>query len=265
MKRLLIISTMLLIAIIPLYNYFEQNKDWQENAKQCNKFSFASQVKNEEILIRLTAEEITNEPGGEFNTKMITGKENQNIPLPADQPQNAAIPKATPAEKIILLNNPASINMPVTTPAAIIPVNVQDELTPEPETQLESVDSAVLQNEMLQFINAEREKAKLTLLTLDKSLCGGANLKSSDFVVNNYFSHTSPIYGSPFEMMTSQGISYRAAAENIAKNISVKEAHIAFMNSARHKANILNPEYSKAGLGFYQKGQYLYVTQWFTD
>lgn len=74
-----------------------------------------------------------------------------------------------------------------------------------------------------------------------------------------------PTYGSPFDMMKSLGITYRAAGENIAKNTSVLGAHNAFMNSPGHKANILGSQYGKAGFGFYQEGQYLYVTEWFTN
>jgi len=90
-------------------------------------------------------------------------------------------------------------------------------------------------------------------------------LKSKDMAENNYFSHTSPAYGSPFDMMQSLGVSYSAAGENIALNTSVKGAYDSFMNSAGHRANILNANFGKAGLGFYQKGSYLYVTQWFTN
>ena len=118
---------------------------------------------------------------------------------------------------------------------------------------------------MLGYINAERASANLAPLTLDKDLCQGAHLKSRDMAVNNYFSHNSPTYGSPFEMMQSLGINYRTAGENIAKNTSVKGAHTAFMNSSGHRANILNQNFRKIGLGFYQEGQYLYVTQWFTN
>jgi uncharacterized YkwD family protein len=122
-----------------------------------------------------------------------------------------------------------------------------------------------MQKEMLGYINAERAAVNVAPLTLDQKLCQGAYLKSRDMAVNGYFSHTSPTYGSPFDMMKSQGITYRTAGENIAKNTSVKGAHTAFMNSPGHKANILNQGFGKIGLGFYQEGQYLYVTQWFTD
>lgn len=121
------------------------------------------------------------------------------------------------------------------------------------------------QQEMLGYINAARAQANLNPLTLDSRLCSGTYLKSKDMAVNGYFNHTSPTYGSPFEMMRSMGITYRTAAENIARNSSVLAAHNAFMNSSGHKANILNPAFNRIGLGFYQRGSDLFVTQWFTN
>ena len=122
-----------------------------------------------------------------------------------------------------------------------------------------------MQNEMLGYINTDRKANGLSPLILDKALCNGAYLKSKDMAGNNYFSHTSPTYGSPFAMMQSLGISYSAAGENIAMNTSVKGAYDSFMNSSGHRANILNSSFGKVGLGFYQEGNYLYVTQWFTN
>ncbi len=90
-------------------------------------------------------------------------------------------------------------------------------------------------------------------------------MKSQDMATNNYFSHDSPTYGSPFDMMRSLGISYSYAGENIAKHMSVKSAHDGFMNSPGHRANVLNKNFNKVGLGFVEKGNYLYVTQWFTN
>ena len=53
-------------------------------------------------------------------------------------------------------------------------------------------------------------------------------------VDNSYFSHTSPIYGSPFDMLKSYGISYKTAGENIAGNSSNSGAVNAWMNSEGH-------------------------------
>jgi len=119
--------------------------------------------------------------------------------------------------------------------------------------------------EMLGYINNARAEKGLHPLALESALCQGAYLKSKDMAVNNYFSHNSPTYGSPFDMMKNQGIKYRCAAENIAKNFSILKSHEAFMNSSGHRANILNPDFNKVGLGFYWEGNYLYVTQWFTN
>ena len=122
-----------------------------------------------------------------------------------------------------------------------------------------------LQTEMLGYINADRSANALAPLTLTKTLSDGAYLKSKDMAVNYYFSHTSPTYGSPFDMMKSLGISYSAAGENIALNTSIKGAYDAFMNSSGHRANILNTGFSNIGLGIYQKDNSLYITQWFTN
>lgn len=137
--------------------------------------------------------------------------------------------------------------------------------TTTPSTAANSANSAAMQSEMLGYINAERAKAGAAPLTLSQSLSNGAYLKSKDMAVNGYFDHNSPTYGSPFDMMKSLGITYSTAGENIAKNTSVKGAHDAFMNSPGHRANILNANFAKIGLGFYQSGGYLYVTQWFTN
>jgi uncharacterized protein YkwD len=136
--------------------------------------------------------------------------------------------------------------------------------TPAP-TPVPADTASAMQAEMLGYINAARSSAGVAPLALSQALSGGAFLKSKDMAENDYFSHTSPTYGSPFAMMQSLGITYRLAGENIAQNSSVKGAFDAFMNSTGHRENMLNSGYSQIGLGFYQEGYYLYVTQWFTD
>lgn len=171
-----------------------------------------------------------------------------DVPTPVPSP--APAPNLEP-------QTPAPAPAPQPAPETPAPV-------PAPEP-MPSDNFSAMQAEMLGYINAARVQYNLAPLTLDSALCNGAYLKSKDMAENNYFSHTSPTYGSPFAMMKSLGISYRTAGENIAKNTSVKGAHDAFMNSAGHRQNILGSSYSKVGLGFYQEGHYLYVTQWFTN
>ena len=75
-------------------------------------------------------------------------------------------------------------------------------------------------------------------------------------VNNNYFSHTSPTYGSPFDMMKNYGITYKTAGENIAGHSSNSGAVNAWMNSAGHKANILNNSYNYTGLAVVSSPKY---------
>ena len=72
-----------------------------------------------------------------------------------------------------------------------------------------------------------------------------------------YFSHTSPTYGSPFDMMKSFGITYRAAGENIAYGYRTPQAVVnGWMNSSGHRANILNARFTQIGVGYVAAGNY---------
>lgn len=121
------------------------------------------------------------------------------------------------------------------------------------------------ENEMVQYINEERTKAGLKPLQVDTELSRGARIKSQDMVDNGYFAHNSPTYGSPFDMMKSLGIQYRAAGENIARNSSVSKAHASLMNSEGHRKNILNPNFTHVGVGIVGDSSMggITITQWF--
>ena len=114
-------------------------------------------------------------------------------------------------------------------------------------------------------MNVERAKNGLAALSSDSLLMKTATVKSQDMAKNNYFSHTSPTYGSPFDLMKQYGVSYRAAGENIAMGqTSPAQVMNGWMNSAGHRANILNSSFTKIGVGVAQNsaGQY-YWTQHF--
>lgn len=113
------------------------------------------------------------------------------------------------------------------------------------------------ENEVIRLVNEIRVQNGLKPLTSDWQLSRVARYKSQDMKDNNYFSHTSPVYGSPFQMMKSFGLSYRTAAENIAKGQLTPQAVVnAWMNSSGHRANILNPSFTKIGVGFVESGRY---------
>ncbi len=111
------------------------------------------------------------------------------------------------------------------------------------------------ESEVIRLVNEKRKANGLKPLTYDWELSRVARYKSQDMKDNNYFSHQSPVYGSPFDMIKNFGITYRSAGENIAKGQRTPEAVVnAWMNSSGHRANILNSSYTKIGVGYVANG-----------
>ncbi|MCL6478011.1 MAG: hypothetical protein K6T65_06300 [Peptococcaceae bacterium] len=109
---------------------------------------------------------------------------------------------------------------------------------------------------MLDLVNSERAKNGQPLLKANLKLTEVARLKARDMIEKGYFSHTSPTYGSPFEMMRQFGITFRTAGENLAGAPSVDIAHTNLMNSSGHRANILNGSFKEVGIGIVSRGPY---------
>ncbi len=104
------------------------------------------------------------------------------------------------------------------------------------------------EQEVFNLINQKRISAGLPALSINQELQNVARIKAQDMVNNGYFSHTSPTYGSPFEMIKNFGITYKAAGENIAGNSSNSGAVEAWMNSEGHRANILSNSFNYTGV-----------------
>ncbi|MEW6623873.1 MAG: CAP domain-containing protein [Bacillota bacterium] len=116
---------------------------------------------------------------------------------------------------------------------------------------------------MLQLVNEERSKNGLKPLQLHVELAGLAKLKSQDIVHNNYFSHTSPTYGSFYQMVRDAGIPYRQVGENLAKTSNVQKAHMLLMASEGHRNNILSPHFTHIGIGIAPDQYGIVATQLF--
>lgn len=173
------------------------------------------------------------------------------------------------------LNQLINANPQVTNPNFIIPgqtINIPSTTpkptTPTPTTPAEpSVPSDIksLESEVVRLVNDERAKAGRSSLTENNELSRIARLKSEDFVKNNYFSHNSPTYGSPFDMMKQYGINFTSAGENIASGQrNAEEVMKYWMASSGHRENILDPNYNQIGVGVAKDSQgRLYWTQMF--
>ncbi|MET1014429.1 MAG: CAP domain-containing protein [Paenisporosarcina sp.] len=116
---------------------------------------------------------------------------------------------------------------------------------------------SAIEQQVLTLTNQERAKGGLKPLATDSALMSTARAKSSDMSKNNYFSHTSPTLGSPFDQMKAKGIQYKAAAENIAMGQrTAAEVVKGWMESPGHRANIMNGNFTHIGIGYDAQGNY---------
>ena len=122
-----------------------------------------------------------------------------------------------------------------------------------------------LEKAVITLVNQERAKQGLAPLSHNWQLSRVARYKSEDMRDKNYFSHTSPTYGSPFTMMKNFGIRYMAAGENIAMGQQTAAAVMSsWMNSPGHRSNILSKSFTEIGVGVAKsKSGTLYWTQMF--
>jgi uncharacterized YkwD family protein len=121
---------------------------------------------------------------------------------------------------------------------------------PAPPGTVAPTNNTIIQ-QVVDLTNQQRRQKGLPDLKIDSELTNMAQTKSYDMATKNYFSHTSPTYNSPFDMMQNMGIDYQAAAENIAKGQQSAEQVVNdWMNSPGHRQNILNPDFTHIGVGF---------------
>lgn len=113
------------------------------------------------------------------------------------------------------------------------------------------------QARVIELTNAQRRQNGLPELKADTQLNSVAQRKSVDMMQNNYFSHTSPTYGSPFDMMRDFGVTYNTAGENIAQGQKTPEQVVdSWMKSPGHRQNILNPKFTHIGVGYEPSGHH---------
>jgi uncharacterized YkwD family protein/spore coat assembly protein SafA len=122
-----------------------------------------------------------------------------------------------------------------------------------------------IEHDVIELSNQERAKYGLGPLLPDWQASRVARHKSQDMRDKRYFSHTSPTYGSPFDMLKAYKVLYRAAGENIAMGQTTPQAVVqGWMNSEGHRKNILNPNFTHIGVGYAEGGSGRYYwTQMF--
>ena len=184
-------------------------------------------------------------------------------PAPTTEPTEAPVPTPAPTAE--------PTEAPVPTPKVTATPRPQHTETPSetevpPFTDEDYTTGSITAQEENAFLllNEDRAANGRAALELDPALCDLARLKSRDMFLNNYFSHTSPTYGSAAQMLSSYGYAFTSVGENIAHHATVEKAQAAFMSSSGHRQNILGSQWTKMGIGVWEDSQgFVYVTQLF--
>ena len=188
------------------------------------------------ITLKPSAPVVTVKPIKPVSTPVATVK-----PVPTVRPTSTPVPTVKPVPTVRPTSTPVPTVKPTNAPVA----------TQKPSTETQSGFEA----EVLRLVNVERANYGLAPLTMHAKASEVAKIKAVDMYENRYFDHTSPTYGTPFEMLKSFGISYKAAAENIAQGFTSPAAVVrGWMNSDGHRKNILNSKYTQIGIGYESKG-----------
>jgi len=114
----------------------------------------------------------------------------------------------------------------------------------------------VAERQLFDLVNEERTQHGVAALEWDEHLIPVARAHSQEMFALKYFSHDSPVAGSPFDRLKAAGITYSRAGENLAYAQSVSVAHRALMDSPGHRENILRPEFTYIGIGVINAGAY---------
>jgi len=230
-------------------------------AALCVSFVGCMQAKakvNKVNIIKSTITNISEKPEDATNNNFKDESEVQAIEFQLESSQ--------PKKQVVI---PAVINKaPVAAPKIVTPIQPKSDTT----TVVYATD---LENQVLVLVNAERNKAGIGPLSMDEGIRNSARLKSKEMCTYNYFAHLSPVTNQLVDSeLNSLGITWRTCGENLIyikkgdlSSISAQELVTTWINSPAHKANIVNPSFTKTGVGisWRDSDHKLEGTQQFTD
>jgi uncharacterized protein YkwD len=142
------------------------------------------------------------------------------------------------------------------------------QITPPPTTTTAPAGPihSATEQAVLDLVNAERAKVGCPALVANATLAQVARAHSQDMAAHNYFDHNGLDGSTPFTRMTAAGYRYSAAAENIAAGYATpQDVMTGWMNSAGHRANILNCGLTQIGVGYASLSSSAYGSYWTQD
>jgi uncharacterized protein YkwD len=120
---------------------------------------------------------------------------------------------------------------------------------PQPPASTASSDPAREEARMMALVNRDRRRAGVAPLTADPQLAALARAHSEDMLAHSFFAHISPRTGPLAARAAAAHIPFRRIAENIALHRDVGEAEEALLRSPGHRANLVDPEFTRMGIG----------------
>ena len=110
-------------------------------------------------------------------------------------------------------------------------------------------------------VNRERSSLGLRPLQWDNALASAARLHTTLLATHDALSHRFDGEADLQTRLRMAGASFSLVAENVAQAPDVSTLHIAWMNSAPHRANILDPQVDSIGIAIERRGEEYYATQ----
>ena len=238
------VAVILVALVYALSACSTKERDADKDTKASDSASEITETETTET----TESETTEAPASTSDTSVTEPSETETTPEATTEttPEvTEATPTPTPKPKPTKAPKPTATPVPATpTPVPATPTPVPATPTPVPTAD----PTSAYAQEVLDLVNAERANAGLAPLTLDSSLNAAARVRAKE--ITTKWGHTRPNGGNPKSAVEEQGISPSSVAENIsAGRWSASEVVNAWMASDGHRANILNPNYTKMGLG----------------
>ncbi len=241
LKPIGLLLTMITFLVIPIHVGAENNEFDRYYFNDGTFYKYTASSLEEYFFFTMEETKLAHVDWKKINTKVLALKE-ENHPVEVGKEKVEEVAQATePPKESVQEEKKTKRQTP------------QKNQTPNKAT----LSQAEFEQEVIRLTNLERDKHGFKPLKLDESLANVARKKSVDMATNNYFSHDSPTYGSPFAMMESLGIKYYSAGENIARGQTTpSEVVQAWMDSEGHRENILHPDFTHIGVGFEVDGYY---------
>ncbi|MBR5416722.1 MAG: hypothetical protein IK109_01675 [Clostridiales bacterium] len=240
----LTIGLSLIVFVYALSACSKNNKDSKSRMSTPDSESETAETE----ITETTESETTEAPVTSSETSATEPSETETTPEETTEttPEvTEATPTPTPKPKPTKAPKPTATPVPATpTPVPATPTPVPATPTPVPTAD----PTSAYAQEVLDLVNAERAKEGIAPLTLDSSLNAAARVRAKE--ITTTWGHTRPNGNKCTTAITDQGLSFSAASENIsAGRWSAQDVVNGWMSSDGHRKNIMNPAYTKMGLG----------------